>query len=269
MTKPLLWPLQAVRYAGILVLLTTCLFGARPIPIKVVVIAMFERGEDTGDVPGEYQLWVEREHLDKIIPMPAGYHHVRMNNDGVLGLLTGVGTAKAAASVMALGLDPRFDLSHAYWLVAGIGGGDTFCVSLGKAVWCDHVIDGDLAYEIDAREIPKDWPTGIIPLRKSKPYEQPVRRELEGEIYRTNQSLSAWALRLTEGTKLPESESMKANRAGYVGFPNAQRPPFVTRGDTISASTFWLGEKLDRWANDWTRYFTNGEGNYMISAMED
>jgi len=32
-------------------------------PIKVL-ITMFERGEDAGDTPGEYQLWVEREHLD-------------------------------------------------------------------------------------------------------------------------------------------------------------------------------------------------------------
>ncbi len=61
---------------------------AKPIAVKVVVVAMFERGEDTGDVPGEYQYWVEREHLDEVMPMPAGYHHVRMNKDGVLGLLT-------------------------------------------------------------------------------------------------------------------------------------------------------------------------------------
>src|SRR5436305_2391863 len=138
----------------------------KPIPVKVVIVTMFERGEDTGDTPGEYQLWVEREHLDQIIPLPAGYHHVRLNKDGVLGMLTGVGTAKAAASVMALGLDPRFDLSKAYWLVAGIGGGDPADVSLGSAVWADRVIDGDLAYEIDAREIPEDWPTGFVPLRK-------------------------------------------------------------------------------------------------------
>ena len=106
----------------------------KPIPIKVVVVAMFERGEDTGDTPGEYQLWVEREHLDQILPLPAGFHHVRLNKDGVLGILTGVGTAKAAASVMAVGLDPRFDLSKAYWLVAGIGGGDPADASLGSAV---------------------------------------------------------------------------------------------------------------------------------------
>src|SRR6202171_3470263 len=89
--------------------------SASPIGVKVVVVTMFERGEDTGDTPGEYQLWVEREHLDQVIPLLAGYHHVRMNKDGVLGMVTGVGTAKAAASIMALGLDPRFDLSKAYW----------------------------------------------------------------------------------------------------------------------------------------------------------
>src|SRR5579864_5918005 len=69
---------------------------AKPIPIKVVVVAMFERGEDTGDIPGEYQFWVEREHLDQIFELPVAYHHVRLNKDGVLGILTGVGTAKAA-----------------------------------------------------------------------------------------------------------------------------------------------------------------------------
>src|SRR5258708_32476425 len=94
----------------------------KPIPVKVVVVTMFERGEDTGDIPGEYQLWVEREHLDQVIPLTSGYRHVRMNKDGVLGMVTGVGTAKAAASVMALGLDPRFDFSKAYWVVAGGGG---------------------------------------------------------------------------------------------------------------------------------------------------
>ena len=173
-----------------------------PIHVKVVVVTMFERGEDTGDTPGEFQLWVEREHLDQIFDVPAAYHHVRMNKDGVLGMLTGVGTAKAAASVMAVGMDPRFDFSKAYWIVAGIGGGDPADVSLGSAVWADHVIDGDLAYEIDAREIPKDWPTGYIPLRKATPYEQPPGND-EGEMYTLNSDLVGWALELTRTYRLP------------------------------------------------------------------
>ena len=151
-------------------LLNTSLFAAnKPIQVKVVVVAMFERGEDTGDTPGEYQLWVEREHLDEVLPMPAGYHHVRMNKDGVLGMLTGVGTAKAAASVMALGLDPRFDLSKAYWLVAGIGGGDPADVSLGSAVWADHVIDGDLATRSTPGRSPTIGPPAMCPCASRSP----------------------------------------------------------------------------------------------------
>lgn len=241
----------------------------KPIPIKVVVVAMFERGEDTGNVPGEYQLWVEREHLDEVISVPTGYHHVRLNRDGVLGMLTGVGTAKAAASVMALGTDPRFDLSKAYWLIAGIGGGDPADVSLGSAVWADHVIDGDLSFELDARDMPPNWPTGYVPLRRTTPYEQPVRTDLEGEMYTLNPQLVNWAFQLTQGIQLPDSDSLKASRARFAGFPNALKPPFVTRGDDISGSTFWHGSHMDEWANAWVRYYTGGKGNYMIAAMED
>jgi purine nucleoside permease len=239
-----------------------------PIRVKVVVVAMFERGEDTGDVPGEYQFWVEREKLDTIFPMPAGYHHVRMNTDGVLGMLTGVGTAKAAASVMAVGLDPRFDFSRAYWIVAGIGGGDPNDVSLGSAVWANYVIDGDLAYEIDARQIPQSWNTGFVPLRRGKPYESPVD-DGYGESYSLNQSLAEWAFSLTQDMALGDSEKIQKARARFVGFPNALRPPFVTRGDDMSSSTFWHGSKMEDWANAWTRYYTGGKGNYMVTAMED
>src|SRR6202451_790137 len=111
-------------FAGILVALCTHAYAEPPIPIKVVVVTMFEAGADTGDRPGELQYWVERNHLDKILPFPQAYHDLRMNRDGVLAVLTGVGTAKAAGSIMALGLDPRFDLRKAYWIVAGIAGVD-------------------------------------------------------------------------------------------------------------------------------------------------
>jgi purine nucleoside permease len=242
---------------------------SKPIRVKVVVVTAFERGEDTGDAPGEFQLWVEREHLDQVLPLPAGYHHVRLNKDGVLGMVTGVATAKAAASVMAVGMDPRFDLSKAYWIVAGIGGGDPADVSLGSAVWADHVIDGDLAFEIDARQIPDSWPTGYVPLRKGTPYEQPVRSELEGEVYTLNPELVGWAVHLTQDVPLPDSDALRNSRARFTGFPNALKPPFVTRGDTLSASTFWHGSKMEEWANAWTRYYTGGKGNYMVAAMED
>src|SRR5580698_11246382 len=178
-----------------------------PIPIKVVIVTMFEVGADTGDRPGELQYWVERNHLDKILPFPHAYHHLRMNRDGVLAVLTGMGTAKAAASIMALGLDPRFDLRKAYWIVAGIAGVDPLDASLGSAAWAEWVVDGDLGYEIDGREIPADWPTGFVPLGKSRPYQAP--RADWGEMYHLNATLTDWAFHLTQHVNLGDTPEMQ------------------------------------------------------------
>ena len=264
-----------MRFGSYLRWLSLCLvcsfvLAASPetrIVVKVVVVAMYEQGADTGDAPGEFQYWVEREHLDKVIAFPAGYHDLRMNSQGVLGILTGVGTAKAAASIMALGLDPRFDLSHAYWLIAGIAGGNPANVSLGSAIWAHWVVDGDLAHEIDAREIPLDWSTGYVPLGKSVPYEQPVNTNL-GQIYELNASLVAWAFRLTKDLPL-EDNAVIQERRSHFSEAAAKQPPFVFVGDDLSASTFWHGAKMNAWANAWVSYYTGGQSHFAVTGMED
>jgi purine nucleoside permease len=239
----------------------------QPIPVKVVVVTMFEQGADTGDQPGELQFWVERNHLDRVIPFPQGYHDLRMNQDGVLAVLTGVGTAKSAAAIMALGTDPRFDLTKAYWIVAGIAGINPARGSLGSAAWAEWVVDGDLAREIDAREIPEAWKTGYLPLRGSVPYQQP-RNSGNGEVYHLDAALVEWAFRLTEHVALNDSEAMRTARSPYES-ENARRPPLVMKGDTLSSSTFWHGRLMNDWAVDWVSYHTGGQGNFVTTAMED
>ena len=250
----------------------TTAYAQKPIEIKVVVVSMFEVGADTGDIPGEYQYWVERQHLTQILPFPQGYHDLRLNPEtGVLGLLTGIGTARATASVMALGLDPRFDLTRAYWLVAGIAGIDPHVGSLGSAVWADYIVDGDLGHEIDAREIPPTWPTGHVPLRKSTPYEQP-RTDDNGIAYHLNPTLTAWAYNLTKDTPLPDTPEIAARRKAFLpedASSPAHRPPFVLRGDILSASNFWHGKLMSKWAEDWVAYQTGGKGHYAACGMED
>lgn len=241
--------------------------GQKPIPVKVVVITMFEVGADTGDTPGELQYWVERDHLDRVYPLPAGYHPVRMNGNGEMAVLTGQGTAHAAATIMALGLDPRFDFSHAYWMIAGIAGGSPDRISLGSAAWARWVVDGDLGYEIDAREMPTDWPTGYLPLRKTKPFEEPAA-PLDGQVYELNAQLAQWAFSLTRDIALPDSAKLREERRHFDG-DAAQRPPFVTMGDEISSSTYWHGRLSDVWATEWVRYFTGGKGEFATTAMED
>ena len=41
-------------------------------------------------------------------------------------------------------------------------GFDPADASIGSAAWAEYLIDGDLSHEIDAREIPEDWPFGYF-----------------------------------------------------------------------------------------------------------
>ncbi len=243
------------------------------IPVKVVVVSMFESGEVTGDKPGEFQFWVERLDLKNVYPFEMGEYELRMNDDGVLGICLGGGIPNATASIMALGLDTRFDLTKAYWLIAGISGADPKDMSLGSAAWARWVIDGDLLYEIDAREIPAGWPYGMIPLGAQKPADGPqdIRTgwSLNTIAFELNQGLVNWAFRVSKDTVIPDGVGIKSFRQQFDGYPTAQKPPFVTIGETLSASTYWHGELMSRWANDWVKLYSNEQMNFMTANMED
>ena len=239
-----------------------------PIEVKIVLVTMFERGADSGDAPGEFQLWNERRELNEVFPFQ-GEHDLHYNAEsGILAIVTGAGTAKATASVMALGMDPRFDLSKSYWLVAGIAGFDPADASIGSAAWAEYLVDGDLAHEIDAREKPDDWEWGYIARHTKVPFD-PNKPEPRGEVFQANGSLAEWAYQLTKDLALPDDETVAEERTRYVNHPNAQRPPFVLRGDNLAALTFWHGEILNAWANAWVDYWSDGNGEFVSSAMED
>lgn len=238
-------------------------------PVKVVVVSMYENGEPTGDKPGEFQLWIERQKLTTIIPLPLGAYDLRMNDSGVLAICTGGGATNATSSIMALGMDSRFDLSKAYWVIAGIGGGDPLDVSLGTGVWAKHVVDGDLLYEIDGREIPKNWKYGLIPLGAYEPNQVSTGWTVDTIVYHLNSQLVDWAFDLTKNNPVADTASYKKFRADYKGYPQAQRPPFVVTGDTIGSSTYWHGELLNIWANDWMHLQAGKDSNFMTTNMED
>ena len=244
--------------------------GTAPIPIKVVVVTMFEPGNDTGDRPGELQMWAERFPFPDTLALPQAYRHLRYNAEqGVLAMVTGVGSIRSAASVMALGMDPRFDLTKAYWVVAGIAGVDPEDATGGSAVWAEWLVDGNLNHEIDAREIPDDWDTGIFPIDQTEPYQEPVPTTDGGEVFRLNPQLVEWAYRLTKDIALEDTEELQQMRARFVNYPEAQKPPRVMKGDHVAAMTFWHGEKMNTWANRWVKYWTGGQGEFVTSAMED
>lgn len=240
-----------------------------PIPVKVVVVNMFEIGEDEGDTAGEFQLWKERQKLSQRFPFPQSHHDLFLNPEtGVLGMVTGMGTNKSASAVMALGLDPRFDLSKAYWLVAGISGFDPADASIGSAAWAEWLVDGDLMHEIDGRELPEDWSTGNFPLFSKGPYPE-KRPPNQGEVFQINGELTEWAFQLTKDIDLGDDEHIAEDRKAFTDFPNAQRKPFVLKGDNLAGMTFWHGDYLNQWANEWVDYWSEGQGSFVSSAMED
>lgn len=240
-----------------------------PIPIRAVIVTMFEIGDVEGDQPGEFQLWKERRNLDTVLPFENSPHDIYLNEEtGVLGVITGIGTPYSTMTTMALATDPRFDLSEAYWLVAGIAGIDPNNASLGSAAWAEYLIDGDLAHAIDEREMPEDWEIGIFARHTQRPYD-PNKPEPSFEMLQLNSELSNWAFELTKDMELPDLEGLAESRERYTEHPNARKPPFVLKGDQLAASRFWHGAILNDWANKWVDYWTEGEGEFVTSAMED
>jgi purine nucleoside permease len=243
----------------------------KPWPIRAVVVTTFEVGADTGDVPGEFQPWVEREHLDEVLEFPGGVHPLRTNKDHtVLGMVSGTTLVNATASMMALGLDPRFDLTKAYFLINGIAGVDPNDASIGSAAWAQFVV-GDVARMIDEKDAPKDWPYGLFPMKSLGPNpatlpETPITRS---NLYVLNAGLARWAFGLTKDLKLKDDPSVAAFRASFTGMPNAQRPPFVLMGDSFASDYFWHGRVLTQFANDWVKLWTGQKGNFVMTEMED
>ena len=243
------------------------------IPVRFVVVTTFDVGTDVSG-PGEFESWVTKFPLPWTYAFPQGYHDLRYNPDKhVLGIETGEGPTHMAASITALANDPRFDVSHAYWILAGIAGIDPNAGPAGSAAWAEYIVDGDLAYEIDAREIPNGWSTGYIPLGRTAPYQLPVppASSINGvNLFHLNPALVNWAYNLSHSrVTLPDTDNLKQVRSFYTSYPATQHPPQVLKGDVLAAGTFWVGGRLNEWAENWVKYWSKGKAVFTMTSEED
>ena len=239
-----------------------------PLTLQAVILAAYE--PDAGPVPGELSQFIEREGLNQRLPLEAGYRPLWFNPEhGVLACATGVGAARAAASVMALGLDERFDLSAALILITGVAGADPARASLASVVLPHYVVDGDLTHQIDAREISADWVDGFVPIGKAQPYEEPLAHRFNGNdgiVFELNEPLIAKAVEIASSIELQDTEAISRRR---LLFEAGQSAPQICRGDELASSTFWHGRLMSERAARWVDYQTAGHGRYAITAMED
>lgn len=233
----------------------------QPIAPKVLVITMFG---------GEAKPWLEGRKLDTKVKVPGlskEYPEVACDAAGLCMMTTAMGYANAASSVSALVYSGLFDLKQSYILIAGIAGVDPSDGTLGSAHWARFAVDAGLRHEIDPRQIPADWPDGVVALGAKKPGEKP-KWGSGTEVYKLNEKLADKALALTSGVELVDSDEAKAYRAAYKTAPG-NAVPTVSICDTLSTDTYWHGSKTAESMGKWVSLLTDGAGNYCTTQMED
>lgn len=252
----------------------------RPRRVHVMVITMFGN---------EAAPWIAKEGLTDEIKVPGlspNFPTVKCqppardngkgkdkdpNNEILLcNVVTDQGFSNAASTIMALTMSGKFDLRNTYFLIAGIAGVDPADGTLGSAAWARYVIDFGLAHEIDAREMPADWPYGYTGFGPVAPGVKPAR--FDGtEVYHLNDTLVQRAYDLTKKLDLTVNDvpTAQAYRALYPANTPASQPPSVIMCDSVAVDTYWHGVLLSKRANDWAKLLTDGAANYCMTNEED
>ncbi|KMQ91383.1 purine nucleoside permease [Lasius niger] len=241
---------------------------------KVIVVAGWENGKDTGDAPGEYQFWVERLHLDQKVTIHGVKTQVlRRNKDGVYGIVLKDGIF----DLSALALDPKFDLKKTYWIFTGISGIDPKQAAVGSVAWARWVVDGDALREIDDRKIPKSWPYGLWAIGADKPNTLPQDPNHYGSVtdvaelskaYPLNPTLTDWAYQISQKAKLSILKLSDKDKAEWKNYPEATKAPKIMLGETLGALRYWHGEERTQWARDWVKLWTNQKGRFVMTNEE-
>ncbi len=241
-----------------------------PLQIKVVTIVTFQDLEALSTPnSGEAFWWYTDGALDNEIELPGGYAPVYTNDsrDHLL-IITGSGKSNAASSIMALGLNNRFDLSKTYFLVAAISGGRPEVTTIGSAVWAKWVVDSGLASEIDPRELDESIEFPFFRLGCTIPQFCMNAFSTGSEIYELNSDLRQWAAQLSGEIQLSDSESVQEIRNKYSQ-DAARQKASVQLGDAAEADTLFHGEILSGYLTWWLSNFTEGEGAYYTTSFED
>ncbi|KAJ7445878.1 purine nucleoside permease [Mycena latifolia] len=200
------------------------------------------------------------------------FPQVHCTNDGsICQLTTGEGEINAASSITTLVHSPLFNLTSTYFLIAGIAGVNPKLATIGSVTFARYAVQVGLQFEIDAREIPTDFPTGYFPQGATAPGQFPIF--IYGtEVFEVNEALRQAAFRMaqTAEKRLNDTLDSKQARAAYSSFGEAATcPPAVVLCDTVTSDTFWSGALLGDAFENTTKVFTNGSAEYCTTQQED
>lgn len=244
------------------------LFG-KPFAIfqpKVFIINMFL---------SEAEAWLDSLEFSQTIDLPGlspVYPTVScVSNYSICQVTTGEGEINAAASITALGLSPLFDLSHTYFLISGIAGGEPNYTTMGSVTYARYTVQVALEYQVSYQEFigaHPNWTSGYWAYGTDDPWTYP-QNVYGTEVFEVNTKLRDRAVELAETAKLDNgTDENIANRELYTQ-EAASSAPAIVKCDGLTSDNYFTGNVLGDYFSFYTKMMTNGSGIYCATAQED
>lgn len=226
--------------------------------VKVLEISMFEVGENSGDFAGEFQHFYENyfegqstEYSVKGFPGT-----LYLNNNGVAGIVAGMGKAQAAASLTAVLSDSRFDFSNAYILVSGCGGASPDRATLGDVVIATSLIDYELGHAWTQSDIPEGTSATFM---RSSSYDRSAYTII-------NPTLITSIKNVVKDVDLIDCDDATAYRALYN--QDSSFKPSIRYGVSVTGDSYWHGHGASVHADEVVSAYTDKD-MYLVTQMED
>lgn len=234
---------------------------------KVFLVAMFAPEEQVWTSKLDFKHNFTIPGLSPIHPM------VHCTDDySICQFTTGEGEINAANSMMAVLLNPQFDLSKTYWLLTGIGGGEPTQVTTGSVTFAKFAIQVGLQYQIDSQEVSKyhpDWQVGYFGYGADGPLGYPD--SVYGtEVFELNERLRDRAVEVAKQYESDFAIGTEQNiKLRHLYQSPGNQPPSVKGCDVLTSDGYWIGNILGDYFIDFSKMITNGTATYCSAAQEE
>ncbi len=190
----------------------------------------------------------------------------------VCQVTTGEAEINAAATMMAVGLSDKLDLTNTYFLIGGIAGVNPKHSTLGSVALTRYAVQVALQYEFDAREMPENFSTGYFPLGPSHSPDQLPGFIYGSEVMELNEALRDIAYTFAAKAQLADNHESKEYRKKYrerEDFAAATLEPSIIKCDSATSDVYYSGTLLSEAFENITAAWTNSNGVYCMTAQED
>ncbi|GIJ83055.1 hypothetical protein Asppvi_001572 [Aspergillus pseudoviridinutans] len=237
---------------------------------KVFIVSMFEPEAAVWWKIPEFDLLAHNLTVPGASPI---YPDVYCTADhSICQLITGEGEINAAVTVSSVAFSPLFDLTHTYFLIAGIAGVNPKVATIGGVTFARYAVQVALQYEIDIRDLGPNYTSPYIPQGAYSPGQYPG--QIYGtEVFEVNAELRSLAASFARTAQLTDSDKAKAYRAKYVTdngiYKAGTQAPSVVECDVSTTDVYFSGTILDDIFDNTVQVLTNGTGVYCTTAQED